>query len=353
MQVELDVHGRVDDEGARHRHHGAKSRKVLQALRHLLGDELHEIRHELVKTAVGGERVEGGAEEGRLAADAAAASDGGDAIVVHLEFLGELVRHHGLDDGTVGTHVGTRVGTLAGTLDAPGGHHLAGRDGRAEVRGAEHIRYEVFLGEGVGFSGMRGWTPSTASQCGTTLTAMGGRGSLAASTSLSSISLFSWMKTSGHPGTSRKGIGPAPAGKPYRDSTSRSLRDAFTSSVESSVRLEWRMNLQESWITSRRRYSTSGASARATSSGRDSIPTVCAMTLTDSGGTDSRSSTTVTAGSAITHGVGERVRGGRGARTPRACARRVVKQCGRRAYQTLGAPKSGRETLRATAGRTS
>ena len=88
------------------------------------------------------------ARGGRLAADAAAASDGGDAIVVHLEFLGELVRHHGLDDGTVGTHVGTRVGTLAGTLDAPGGHHLAGRDGRAEVRGAEHIRYEVFLGEG-------------------------------------------------------------------------------------------------------------------------------------------------------------------------------------------------------------
>ena len=74
MQVELDVHGRVGGGRARHRHHGAKSRKVLQALRHLLGDELHEIRHELVKTAVGGERVEGGAEEGRLAADAAAAA---------------------------------------------------------------------------------------------------------------------------------------------------------------------------------------------------------------------------------------------------------------------------------------
>ena len=153
MEVELDVHGGVDDEGARHRHHGAKSRKVLQALRHLLGDELHEIRHELVKTAVGGERVEGGAEEGAVA-DAAAASDGGDAIVVHLEFLGELVRHHGLDDGTVGTRVGTRVGTLAGTLDAPGGHHLAGRDGRRwKTAAPEHIRSEVFLGEGGGSRG--------------------------------------------------------------------------------------------------------------------------------------------------------------------------------------------------------
>ena len=46
------------------------------------------------------------------------------------------------------------------------------------------------MASGVGFSGMSGWTPSTASQCGTTLTAMGGRGSFAARISLRSISLF-------------------------------------------------------------------------------------------------------------------------------------------------------------------
>ena len=162
---------------------------------------------------------------------------------------------------------------------------------------------------------MRGWTPSTASQCGTTLTAMGGRGSLAASTSLSSISLFSWMKTSGHPGTSRKGIGPAPAGKPYRDSTSRSLRDAFTSSVESSVRLEWRMNLQESWITLAEAV-LHVRRERARHLVREGLdPHRLRDDLDGLRGTDSRSSTTVTAGSAITHGVGERVRGARGART--------------------------------------
>ena len=42
---------------------------------------------------------------------------------------------------------------------------------------------------------------------------MGGRGSLAASTSLSSISLFSWMKTSGAPGHLAKGDRTRPGGE--------------------------------------------------------------------------------------------------------------------------------------------
>ena len=57
------------------------------------------------------------------------------------------------------------------------------------------------------------------------------------------------------------------------------------SSVLSSVRLLWRMNLHASWITSLNRYSTSGASARATSSAKDSMPTCCAITLMLASGT--------------------------------------------------------------------
>ena len=135
------------------------------------------------------------------------------------------------------------------------------------------------MASGVGFSGMSGWTPSTASQCGTTLTAMGGRGSFAARISLRSISLLTGMYSSGWPGTSWNGMGPAPAGKPYRGSHRRMMSDELTSSVLSSVRLLCRMNLHASWITSRSLYSTSGASARATSSARDSMPTCCAITL--------------------------------------------------------------------------
>ena len=142
-------------------------------------------------------------------------------------------------------------------------------------------------GWGLGFSGIKGCTPSTASQCGTTLTATGGRGSFAASTSFSVSSFCSWKNSSGCPGTSRKGTGPAPAGNPYRGSTSRSRKDALTSSVEMVDRLECLANFSASWITSRRRYSASGASARATSSGNASIPTVCAITLMDSGETRS------------------------------------------------------------------
>ena len=70
------------------------------------------------------------------------------------------------------------------------------------------------MGGGAGFSGMSGCTPSTASQCGTTFTAMGGRGSFAARMSLRSSILFSGMYSSGWPGTSWNGMGPAPAGKP-------------------------------------------------------------------------------------------------------------------------------------------
>ena len=67
------------------------------------------------------------------------------------------MRHHGLDDGTVGAPTSAPASAPSrGRLTPPGATTSPGADGRAEVRGAEHIRYEVFLGEGVGFSGMRG-----------------------------------------------------------------------------------------------------------------------------------------------------------------------------------------------------